>query len=112
MAKRQQVTITITVSGDLDPTSVKAQAFSRLLASKPADGEEIPRDEIEQAASAVSGNLKWSTQHLVKSLGIHSLLEAALPSFEARRDGGFSVVVEAPGLGPEDGGVSLVDMPA
>jgi hypothetical protein len=41
---------------------------------------------------------------LVLVADVGRLLEEYLPSFEARKDGGFSVMVDAPGLGPEDGG--------
>jgi hypothetical protein len=112
MGKRQQVQITITVSGELDPTSVKAQAFSHMLSAQPVGDEEIPREATEHAASLVAGSLKSSAQILVMELRIPRLLEEALPSFKARQGGGFSVVVDAPGLGPEDGGNAIIGWPA
>ncbi|MGY1709149.1 hypothetical protein ACI8AC_06515 [Geodermatophilus sp. SYSU D00758] len=45
---------------------------------------------------------------VVMAADVGGLLEEFLPSFEARRDGGFRVVVEAPELGPEDGGAQFV----
>ena len=45
------------------------------------------------------------------SMDIRRLLEEVLPSFESRQ-GGLSVVVDAPVLGPEDGGSSFGGWPA
>ncbi|MGY1810006.1 hypothetical protein ACI8AF_21780 [Blastococcus sp. SYSU D00669] len=107
MGSRQPVRITVTVEGELDPTTVKAEAFSFALATVPDDGE--GREMTERAASHLAGSLRASAQVLVMAADVGSLLEAVLPSFEARRDGGFRVVVDAPGLGPEDGGAEFVD---
>jgi hypothetical protein len=108
MGQRQPVRITITLEGELDPTTVKTEAFGFVLASQPADGDDASRETTEQAASHLSGSLRASAQVLVMAADVGGLLEEALPSFEARKDGGFSVVVDAPGLGPEDGGDYLV----
>lgn len=108
MGQRQPVRITITVEGELDPATVKTEAFSFVLASQPAEDADVPLEMTERAASHLSGSLRASTQVLVMAADVSSLLEEWLPSFETRKDGGFSVVVDAPGLGPEDGGDYIV----
>jgi len=104
MSQRQPVRITITLEGQLDPTTVKAEAFSFALASSSGEADTSRREMTERAASQLSGSLRTSAQLLVMAADVGSLLEEWLPSFEARKDGGFSVTVDAPGLGPEDGG--------
>ena len=103
MGERQPVRITITLEGELDPTTVKSEAFSFALASVPEDADDERRDMTERAASHLSGSLRASAQVLVMAADVGSLLEEWLPSFE-HKDDGFSVTVDAPGLGPEDGG--------
>ena len=97
-------TMAITLEGELDPTTVKAEAFSAALASVSDEDDDARRDMTERAASALSGSLRASAQVLVMAADVGGLLEEWLPTFEARKDGGFRVMVEAPGLGPEDGG--------
>jgi len=104
MGERQPVRITITLEGELDPTTVKAEAFSFALASVSESDDADRREKTEQAAAHLSGSLRASAQVLVMAADVGSLLEEWLPSFEARKDGGFRVDVDAPGLGPEDGG--------
>ena len=104
MSQRQPVRITITLEGELDPASVKAEAFSFALASQSKDDDSDRREMTERAASALSGSLRASAQVLVMAADVGSLLEEWLPSFETRKDGGFRVMVDAPSLGPEDGG--------
>ena len=104
MGSRQPVRITITLEGELDPTTVRAEAFSFALASGSEDDDADRREMTERAASHLSGSLRAAAQVLVMAADIGSVLEEWLPSFEARKDGGFSVMVDAPGLGPEDGG--------
>ena len=104
MDQRQPVRITITLEGELDPTTVKAEAFSFALASQSEDDDDARREMTERAAAHLSGSLRASAQVLVMAADIGSLLEEWLPSLEVRKDGGFEVMVDAPGLGPEDGG--------
>jgi len=107
MGKRQPVRITITLEGALDPTSVKAEAFSFALASQP-DADAAGREMTERAAAHLSGSLRLSAQVLVMAADVVGLLEEWLPSFESREEA-FRVLVDAPGLGPEDGGSSITD---
>jgi hypothetical protein len=107
MGERQPVRITITLEGELDPTTVKAEAFGAVLASRPEDDDADRREMTEKAAAHLAGSLRASAQVLVMAADVGSLMEEWLPSFEARQDGGFSVMVDAPGLGPEDGGQYL-----
>ena len=108
MGKRQPVRITITLEGALDPTAVKAEAFSFALASQP-DDDDAGREMTEHAAAHLSGSLRTSAQVLVMAADVRGLLEEWLPSLEVPEDGGFSVMVDAPGLGPEDGGGYIAD---
>ena len=81
---------------------MKAEAFSFALATQP-DDDSARREMTERAASHLSGSLRASAQVLILAADVGSLLEEWLPTFEARPDR-FSVVVDAPGLGSEDGG--------
>jgi hypothetical protein len=107
MGSRQHVRITLTLEGELDPTSVKAEAFSFALATRSEDDDADRREMTERAASHLSGSLCASAQVLVMAADVGSLLEEWLPTFVARPDR-FSVLVDAPGLGPEDGGQYFV----
>ena len=107
MGAPQPVRITITLEGVLDPTAVKAEAFSFALASQSEDDDADRREMTERAASHLSGSLRASAQVLVMAADVGALLEEWLPSFELDK-GSVEVMVDAPGLGPEDGGQYLV----
>ena len=107
MSQRQPVRITITLEGELDPTTVKAEAFSFALATRSERDDAARRESTERAASHLSGSLRASAQVLVMAADVGSLLEEWLPSFEVDK-GSVEVLVDAPGLGPEDGGQYLV----
>ena len=107
MGERRPVRITITLEGELDPTTVKAEAFSFALASTPDGADDDRREMTERAAAHLAGSLRASAQVLVLASGIGSLLGEWLPSFEAD-EVSFDVTVDAPNLGPEDGGQHLV----
>lgn len=97
----QPVRITITLDGSLDPAAVKAEAFGFAVASAPGD------ENTEQAAAALAGSLRASSQVLVMAADVGKYLEEWLPSFAADA-ASLEVTVDAPGLGPEDGGQHLV----
>jgi hypothetical protein len=81
MGSRQPVRITITLEGELDPTTVKAEAFSFALASQREDDDADRREMTALAASQLSGSLRASAQVLVMAADVGSLLEEWLPSF-------------------------------
>src|SRR3954451_22174908 len=99
MGERQPVRITITLEGELDPTTVKAEAFSFALARSSDEADESRREMTERAASHLGGRLRASPQRLVMATDGRSLLEVCLPRVVARNRLGFSVMVDAPDLG-------------